>query len=83
MEYQTEKMVAGIMDIVSAQTHDVVKSLVASMGGDWQTFLPRHLFKAPNDTQHGMIAGIVTKINDRLIVRIVINPAVIDKQLVI
>jgi hypothetical protein len=83
VEYQTEKMVTGIVGLLTDQTRDVANSIAASMGGDWRPYAPMHLFKAANDTKYGIIAGVENKVDPGLIVKIVINPDVIDQKLVV
>lgn len=83
LEYQTDKMVQGIMDMVKDQATDVINSIVFNLGNDWQLQRPIVVIPKKEDTKYTVRIGIKNDINYKLGVTIILNPNIIDNKLVI
>lgn len=83
LDYQTDKMVKGIMDMVDVQTTDVLNSILASLGDDWRLDLSYVISFQAGDTPYAIRIGIANKIHQHLKVKIIVNPDIIDNKLVI
>lgn len=81
IEYQTEKMIKGILEMVENHAIEVIRSVSRSLGRDWSVASRNIIIPHPEDNAHTIRYWLDNKVDSRMNVYIYIVPAIVDNKL--